>query len=163
MSQNLIFDFNKESDLANWYVVDDGVMGGRSDGNLFLNADGHGEYFGDVSLENNGGFSSIRYYCENLDLSGKSKFVIRVKGDGKKYQFRAKKDARDYYSYVKQISTTGEWETIEVAFDEMYPSFRGRRLDAANFTDNQVQEIGILVGNKKAESFKLLIDKIEVQ
>jgi len=163
MSSQLIFDFNAKSDLSDWYVVDDGVMGGRSDGNFKLNKEGHGEYSGDVSLENNGGFSSLRFYCGKLDLTGKEKFVLHIKGDGKSYQFRAKKNARDYFSYVLSVKTSGEWETIEIPFEEMYPSFRGRTLDGANFSDGQLEEIGILIGNKKEESFKLLIDKISVE
>ncbi len=163
MESQLIFDFNADSDMTNWYVVDDGVMGGLSQGQFRLNAEGHGEFSGDVSLDNNGGFSSIRFYSETLDLRGKTKFVLRVKGDGKGYQFRSKKNSKHYYSYVYKMQTSGDWETIEVPFAKMYPSFRGRTLDGENFNDGQLQEIGILVGNKKEESFRLLIDKIEVQ
>jgi NADH dehydrogenase [ubiquinone] 1 alpha subcomplex assembly factor 1 len=45
----------------------------------------------------------------------------------------------------------------------MVPSFRGRTLDMANFPGDSLEEIGFLIGNKKAEDFKLLIDYISVQ
>ena len=60
MNPGIIFDFNKDSDLRNWFVVDDVVMGGRSSGSFELSPDGHGVFKVNVSLENNGGFCSIR-------------------------------------------------------------------------------------------------------
>ena len=42
----------------------------------------------------------------------------------------------------------------------MYPSFRGRKLNMNNFEDNYFEQITFLVGNKKNETFKLLIDSI---
>ena len=42
----------------------------------------------------------------------------------------------------------------------MYPSFRGRKLDMNNFSDDYFEQITFLVGNKKNESFRLLIDNI---
>ena len=42
----------------------------------------------------------------------------------------------------------------------MYASFRGYRLDIPNFKGQQMEEIAFLIGNKKEESFKLLIDSI---
>ncbi len=55
-----VYDFSHESKPGDWFVVDDGVMGGRSQGNVGLSEEGHGIFQGTVSLENNGGFSSIR-------------------------------------------------------------------------------------------------------
>ena len=62
ISDATIFDFSKESDLRNWRIVDDVVMGGKSDGNFYINKDGHATFSGTVSLENNGGFSSVRHW-----------------------------------------------------------------------------------------------------
>ena len=45
----------------------------------------------------------------------------------------------------------------------MYPSFRGRKLNKSNFSESEIQEIAFLIGNKKEENFKLLIDKIELK
>ena len=79
--------------------LDDVVMGGRSSGAFSLNADGFGVFQGDVSLENNGGFSSVRYRFQTIGIKGCTRVVIRLKGDGKKYQFRIKSNSADYYSY----------------------------------------------------------------
>ncbi len=158
-----LFQFTTESTIDNWRILDDVVMGGRSDGHFKINADGHGEYTGDVSLENNGGFSSLRYYFETVDASKYSKFKLRLKGDGKTYQFRVKDDRYHRYSYIYKFETTGEWQTVEIPFGDMYASFRGYRVDIPNFKGNQMEEIAFLIGNKKEERFKLLIDVITLE
>ena len=163
MASRIIFDFTKDSDLQKWVVVDDVVMGGRSLGSFSLNEEGHGVFEGEISLENNGGFSSVRYRPGKIQVNDHTKVVIRLKGDGKEYQFRIKADAEDYYSYVAPFQTSGEWQEIEIPLEEMYPSFRGRRLDLSNFSGEQLEEVAFLIGNKKKEKFKLLLDKIELK
>jgi hypothetical protein len=158
-----IFDFNENSSLTNWNIVDDVVMGGRSDGNFRINNDGHGEFFGKVSIENNGGFSSIRYNFKKIDSHNYSKFVLRLKGDGKNYQFRVKDNTYNRYSYISEFKTTGEWQTVEIPYNKMYASFRGYRLDIPNFKGDQMQEIAFLISNKKQEEFRLLIDSISIE
>jgi len=56
-----IFDFNKNSKINDWITVDDNVMGGKSSSTFEINSDGHGVFKGSISLENNGGFCSVRY------------------------------------------------------------------------------------------------------
>ena len=163
MASKVIFDFTKKSDIKDWVIVDDVVMGGRSSGNFALNADGFGVFEGTISLENNGGFSSVRYGFSRIQVKEFTKAVLKLKGDGKEYQFRIKTNSRDYYSYIATFKTSGEWQEIEIHLKDMYPSFRGRKLDQPNFSDNHIEEITFLVGNKKNEQFKLLIDKIELR
>ncbi|MFT4735326.1 MAG: NADH dehydrogenase [ubiquinone] 1 alpha subcomplex assembly factor 1 [Arcticibacterium sp.] len=163
MSNNLIFDFNSASNIDVWRVVNDGVMGGKSKGNFKLNPDGHASFSGQVSLENNGGFSSVRYAFPRIDVSQKKQIIIRLKGDQKAYQFRIKDNSRNYYSYIFPFTTNGDWQNIHIPLNEFYPSFRGRKLDIPNFSETYVEEIVFLIGNKKAERFELLIDKIELK
>ena len=159
-----LFDFTTSSEIKNWRVVDDVVMGGRSSGNFSLTEDGHGKFSGNVSLENNGGFSSVRYgFQSKIDLQNYSKVKLRVKGDGKNYQFRIKAKTRDYYSHITSFETTGKWEEIEIKLKDLYPSFRGRKLNLPNFSGDEMEEITFLIANYKTESFELLIDKIELK
>jgi len=162
-AKHLIFDFNGKSDIRNWLIIDDVVMGGRSSGTFKLNSEGHGVFEGKVSLENNGGFSSVRYNFEKRNVKEFTKMCIKLKGDGKDYQFRMKGNSGDYYSYIASFSTSGEWQEIEILLKDMYPSFRGRRLNQPNFSNNSIEEIAFLIGNKQKEQFKLLIDKIELK
>jgi len=159
----LIFDFETTSDLSNWKVVEDRVMGGESNARFFLNDNGHAQFEGNVSLENNGGFASVRYDMNTLKLKDTQKVIIRLKGDGKNYQFRVKNIEQNEYSYISEFSTSGVWQHITIELKEMYPSFRGRKLDRPNFSHDQIEEITFLIGNKRNESFQLLIDKIELE
>lgn len=160
MSTQPLFDFHAKASLENWIVVNDGVMGGRSKGSLSLNAKGHGVFAGEISLANSGGFSSVRYRSGTIGLKGINTVRLRVKGDGKRYQFRIKAGEADYYSYIAYFETSGQWQDIDLPLKDFYPSFRGNRLRMPNFPGQQLEEISILIGNKRAESFKLELDGI---
>jgi len=163
MAPHIIFDFDKNSDIENWIIVDDVVMGGKSSGSFKLDSEGHGIFEGAISLENNGGFSSVRYTFEKTLIRETTKIVLRIKGDGKKYQFRIKASSGDYYSYIYPFATTGEWEELHIPLKYMYPSFRGRKLDLPHFSKDAIEQIAFLIGNKNEETFTLLIDSIELR
>jgi hypothetical protein len=163
MQNALIFNFDKTSNLQNWKIVDDVVMGGRSNGQMEITKEGFGRFYGNISLENNGGFSSVRYTLDPKSTKGFSKFVLKLKGDGKTYQFRVKSERNQRHSHIYKFQTTGNWEIVEIPFEEMYASFRGYRLNMPNFNGAQIEEIAFLIGNKKEESFELLIDAITME
>jgi NADH dehydrogenase [ubiquinone] 1 alpha subcomplex assembly factor 1 len=162
MSQNMIYNFDNNSDLKRWVVVNDDVMGGISSGNLFIENDGNGVFEGRISTAYNGGFSSLRFNCKKIFVKDNTHFKIRIKGDGKGYQFRIKSNRGDYYSYIISFKTSGKWETITIPIKEMYASFRGRKLDMKNFNSDYFEQITFLFGNKKDENFKLIIDNINL-
>ena len=163
LSSHIIFDFNKNSSISNWIVVDDVVMGGRSNGNFQLNKEGKGVFSGKISLDNNGGFSSVRYGFKKLNVEKFKSIVLKIKGDSKNYQFRIKHKSTDYASYITSFSSSGQWQEIEIPINSMYPSFRGRKLDEPNFFHKTIEEVTFLIANKKNEDFILLIDKIELR
>ena len=158
----ILYNFNTDSKANDWLVVDDVVMGGRSDGNFYVDENGHGIFEGNISLENNGGFSSVRYECPTIEVNGYSKIRLHVKGDGNTYQLRLKSNRNNYYSYTAYFQVSNNWSTIDIPFEAMLPVFRGRDLDMPHFQGQTIEEMGFLIGNKKAQSFKLQIDKIEL-
>ncbi|WP_321288179.1 CIA30 family protein [uncultured Sunxiuqinia sp.] len=160
MNPMVLVEFSENSDLQAWFVINDGVMGGQSTSSFNLNADGNGLFKGKVSLENNGGFASVHYRFDPLEIANAKTLALYLKGDGKRYQARIYANTNDRYSYIAYFETSGEWETIEVPLANMYPSFRGRKLDQPNFSATHIEEIALLIGNKKAESFQLEIQKI---
>ena len=160
MSQNMIYNFDNNSDLEKWVIVNDDVMGGISSSNLIIENDGNGVFEGRISIANNGGFSSLRFNCNKIFIQQNTHFKIKIKGDGKDYQFRIKSNRDDYYSYIISFETSGEWETVTIPTKEMYASFRGRKLDMEKFNSDYFEQITFLFGNKKDENFKLLIDSI---
>ena len=162
-SGQLIFDFSRDTDISVWKVVDDVVMGGKSSGKFSINNEGNAVFYGNVSLENNGGFSSVRHQFLKKKINSSTKIKIRLKGDGNAYQLRIKKNQSDYYSYVATFQTNNNWEIIEVNLSEMQPKFRGKSLSLPNFSENSFEEIAFLIGNKKAQDFCLEIDKIYLE
>ncbi|MHA7942866.1 CIA30 family protein [Formosa sp. 3Alg 14/1] len=160
MTSEIIFDFNKISTTDNWKVVDDAVMGGKSSGSFFLDPNGKGVFVGYVSLENNGGFSTVKYSFDRVSTKGFSKISFKVKGDGKMYQFRIKRKSDDKYAYIKYFTSSEGWETFQLTLSEMYPTYKGRQLDMPNYDQDGIEEVAFLIGNKKAEDFKLEIESI---
>ena len=162
MGNRTIFDFNTNSDLKDWEIVNDDVMGGKSSSKIELSTEGNAVFSGAVSLENNGGFSSVHYQFKKMEVHDDSKIVIRLKGDGKKYQLRVKSNSKTYYSYITYFSTNGEWQEIIISLKDMYPQFRGKKMDQPNFSHPHLEQLSFLIANKKSENFILLIDKIEL-
>lgn len=157
-----IFNFTPQSDITNWTVINDVVMGGLSSAKIDITQDGYGVFEGHVSLDNNGGFSSLRHRFNTLNIKPFTKIILKIKGDGKNYQFRIKSNSQDSHSYIHNFKTSGHWETVEIALNTMEPKFRGRKLNMTNFCHDSLEEIAFLIGNKKEEHFKLLIDVISI-
>lgn len=162
MSTILVYDFSKNSNISDWVIIDDVVMGGLSNGSFSLDDEGNGVFCGKVSTENNGGFSSVRYQFDKINTDPDAKISMKIKGDGKEYQIRIKDKSSNYFSYITTFQTNGNWQNISISLKDLYPSFRGRNLDLPNYNNDSFEEIVFLIGNKKNESFKLIIDKIEI-
>ncbi len=158
----ILIDFSHSSEANRWQVVNDGVMGGFSKGQFTLLEDGVAQFSGHVSLDNNGGFSSVRRRSDPVSLEAYDAFLLRIKGDGKIYQLRVKSGLRDRHTYIYTFPTSGEWQIIRIPFRRMTPNYRGRKLPIENFQGIKLSEVGFLIGNKKEETFKLLIDRIEL-
>lgn len=160
-----LLEFEGAATTPKWFSVDDGVMGGLSKGLADLK-DGSLHFRGSLSLDNNGGFSSIRTAGE-YDFSGKEGVVMRVKGDGRTYQLRLATDARyrgSAVSYGAEFRTEdGKWMEVKIPFSSLVPGWRGEKLDGPPFDASEVEEIGILIGDKKAGKFSLEIDWIAVE
>jgi len=162
-SQNVIYHFNNEDNLKEWVIVNDDVMGGVSKSNLTINKNSNGVFGGKISTAYNGGFASVRYNCKRIYIKDKKSIKLKIKGDEKEYQLRIKANTNDYYSYILPFKTSGKWEEIIIPLKEMYASFRGRRLDIKNFNNDYIEQITFLIGNKKNENFKLIIDSIIIE
>jgi hypothetical protein len=158
-----IYVFPSATTSNDWRVVNDGVMGGVSTSSLVRTNQGYGQFSGHVSLENNGGFASIQLNTSVNLTEDEKVIVLRLKGDGKAYEFRLKGSVSQAESYVHPFTTTGEWETIRLPLSEFYPQFRGRRLSSSNFNFNSIGQVSFLIANKQEEDFAILIDSIGLE
>lgn len=159
----MIYTFSKQTNIKEWRIVNDGVMGGVSKSSLMLTDAGHGQFSGHVSLANNGGFASVQLN-KTIQLAEEDKFIVlRIKGDGKRYEFRLTGERLQSESYVHQFTTSGEWQNIKLAISEFYPQFRGRKLNLPNFNFKSIEQMSFLIANKQEEDFNLLIDWIGLE
>lgn len=156
----VIFDFSQNQNSGAWHVVNDGVMGGLSQGKISLSGKGSALFDGFISTENSGGFSSVKHSFSKKNVSNYKTVLLRIKGDTKTYQFRIKQSLKQQHSYVQKFRTSGVWETIRIPFDSFYPSFRGNTLNMPNYEGDFMEEVTFLIGNKKKESFALEIERI---
>jgi len=159
-----VFNFANESDARRWPATNDGVMGGISQGQSDITPDGTLRFFGNVSLENNGGFSSIRSLEEERDLSAYDGILIRVRGDGKQYALNLRTDVRFRAgSYrVKFNSEADKWLELFLPFaDFRATSFGVELTDAPPLDAHKIRSLGLLISDKQAGPFNLEVDWIK--
>lgn len=159
-AERVLCVFSVEAGPGGWAIEDDGVMGGLSRGTFSVSEEGHGVFAGEVSLDNNGGFSSVQWFFEPVEVSAFRSIAVRLKGDGKPYRLlvEAEPGARHYYE--AEFPTSGEWETVIVPFSAMLPTRRGDRLDLPPFPGQQLALVRFMIANGRAESFRLEIDRL---
>jgi hypothetical protein len=154
-----LFDFQASSPSSGWEVVNDDVMGGVSTSRFEVLT--HGAVFnGVVSLENNGGFASVRSSPVRQNLTGLDAFVLRVRGDGRRYKFTVR-TATGFDTPIYQCAFTtkrGEWEEHGLPFKEFIPTFRGRTLTGVPpLNPASVSSVGFLIADKQDGPFRLEI------
>ncbi len=160
----MVMSFDEEDIAKVWQAVNDGVMGGRSTGRLKITEDKKLEFFGNLSLENNGGFASVRARIEKLGLEKGDFIKVRVRGDGRKYNFDLYTERRrGGYTYRQSFKTKkDEWIEVRLPVDKFVATWRGRVFPNEELDPGRVTGLGILLGDKKAGPFKLEVDWIKV-
>jgi hypothetical protein len=159
----VLFDFADPAAMRGWQVEDDVVMGGVSRGNMIHDKAGHLIFRGDVSLENNGGFSSIQNNFDPIDVSKYQHAILRLKGDGKDYRFIVESDPKARHYYLTEFATGGDWQEIKIPLRKMYPVRRGDRLDLPNYPAETMSQVRLMIANGRAESFQLEIASIALE
>jgi len=153
----LLTDFTSSSADLGWYVLNDNVMGGRSEGG-FQQEQGTLFFTGDTNT-NGGGFSSIRTSPLQLDLSNYAGLRLRIKGDGRRYTWRLTTTARwrgREVSYWAEFATEdGTWTTVDIPFYRFIPKFRGYHLDAPALDSAQITGMGLMIYDNQDGPFEL--------
>jgi len=159
-SDKTLFDFQSTTESAAWQIVNDDVMGGVSTSRFQIVANGGAVFSGLVSLENNGGFASVRSSSVKHDLNAFDAFILRVRGDGRRYKFTLRTgsgfDTPLYQCAFKAKRSV--WEEHRLLFKQFVPTFRGRVLtDAPPLNPANVTSMGFLIADKQAGAFQLEI------
>ena len=160
-----LLDFAGPDTAQKWQAVNDNVMGGVSDGRYRITVDKTLEFSGRLSLENNGGFTSVRTKPTNLEINAGDTIIVRLKGDGREYVLNLyTKSRRIAFSYRAPLPTTkDEWTEVSVPLDEFIPTSFGNRVQGMGPVEpNQINSLGFMLSDKKAGPFKLEVDWVKI-
>lgn len=155
---NLILDFTTPDSGLTWEAIDDRIMGGISLSQPLYTKGVGLRFSGEVSLQNNGGFASIRSSQAQFDLSQNKGLVIRVKGDGKSYKLSLRTDLfYDGVSYQASFVTkTDTWQEISLPFDTFIPTHHGIKLTTVAPMDTScVKTFGLFIADRQEGPFRL--------
>lgn len=161
-----LFDFARPDQARAWRPVHDTVMGGVSSGQPRVLADGV-RFEGRVSLDNNGGFATFRLAADLPDLSQHDGLRLRLRGDGQVYKLALRTDdAWDGVSWqlpFRAAPVEGDgWTTVDLAFEDLVPSWRGRLVGQAGaFDAASIAQIGVLIADKQVGPFALDLAALE--
>jgi hypothetical protein len=159
----MITDFTDDTADLGWYVQNDNVMGGRSEGGFKIEP-GTLIFAGSTNT-NGGGFSSIRTRPFKADLSNYTGIRLHVQGDGRSYiwQLQTNERYRGYkISYWAGFDTkAGEWLTVDIPFTDFYPQVRGFKLPGPALDASDLTELGLYIFDKKDGPFELRVDRVE--
>jgi hypothetical protein len=161
----LLLDFEDTDKSGRWMVVNDDVMGGVSRSNVKLHSDGHLLFDGEVSTNYGGGFASVRTDYKNWEIEKYEGFILRVKGDGKTYQFRCRLGNNiNQIAYRHYFQADNEdWQEILLPFKEFLPTYRGRVLtNIPQLDPKEIKQFGFMISDKQVGKFNLKIDWIGV-
>jgi NADH dehydrogenase [ubiquinone] 1 alpha subcomplex assembly factor 1 len=160
-----LFDFNRADAAKEWQTINDGVMGGVSDGKFKITDKKTLEFFGILSLENNGGFASVRSKAKKLGLEKGDVLVARARGDGREYSMNLYVPRPMVaFSYRATVKTKkDEWIEFKLPLDKFEATSFGRvAKDAGPVDPKEINALGFLLADKKAGTFRLEVEWIKV-
>jgi len=140
-------------------------MGGVSQSRMRQHPDGHAVFEGVVSLDNNGGFASVRSGPLGHGMKDATVCVLEVLGDGKRYKLNLRTDdAFDGVSYQQAFAPAcGVWSSVSLPLTQFLPSFRGRSVaDAPPLHPARICRVGLMVADRQAGTFSLAIRSIRL-
>ena len=163
MDTLMLSEFTGDSPDLGWYIQNDNVMGGQSQGGFQVASDEL--IFSGNTNTDGGGFSSIRTHPLQLDLSDRSGIRVKVKGDGRRYTWHLQTDARwrgRSVNYWADFNTSmDEVVSVDIPFTSFVPQFRGFKLDGPELNTRQITQLGLYIYDKNDGPFELVLLSVE--
>ncbi|OIN94022.1 MAG: CIA30 family protein [Comamonadaceae bacterium CG1_02_60_18] len=164
MKNGLLFDTVAAVD--GWRAIDDRVMGGVSSSRMVWDAARFAIFTGSVSLQNNGGFASVRLATNALATPDVRAYCLRVRGDGKRYKLNLRTDSGfDGVNYQATFAPPpGQWCDVTLTLGDFAPSFRGHAVpDAPTLEGARVCQVGLMIAEQQAGEFRLALESILIE
>lgn len=161
----LLFDFADPAAVDAWSAIDDRVMGGISRSRLRHDPAGHAIFEGSVSLEQNGGFASIRSTPAARGKPGALALLIEFRGSEKRYKLNLlTADAFDGLNHQAVFAANGnDWQTLRIPVADFRPTFRGREVPGAPPLDTaRIRQVGLMIADRQVGPFALEIRRISL-
>ena len=157
-----VTDFTAATPDLGWYVVNDNVMGGRSQGGF--ETEPGSPFFAGRTNTVGGGFSSIRTRDLELDLSSYVGIGLQVKGDGRRYTWRLATDAQwrgQLVGYWADFETEkDEWREVRIPFSSFRPTFRGSVLDGPPLNPMLISGMGLMIYDGEDGPFEIRLSGV---
>ncbi len=157
-----VADFSSDEAAAAWLSVNDNVMGGVSSGGFRITDNGTLLFTGNISLENRGGFASIRTRPAALGLEGYTVMALRVKGDGRTYYLDLRTSGNASGSYRAPLETVKDtWSEFRIPLENFGFAVFGRRVASAQqLRAGNIQSVGFTLADGQSGPFRMEVDWI---
>lgn len=163
-SERMLTDFTPATQDLGWFVLNDNVMGGQSQGHFVLEPNHLLRFTGRTNTRG-GGFSSIRTGSLDLDLSTWTGIRLRVQGDGRNYIWRLSSSARwqgQPFGYWATFGTIkDQWKTVDIPFSQFIPRFRGRYLEGPPLDTTDITGLGLMIYDGESGPFTIRVDSVQ--
>ena len=162
---NKLFDFTSNVGFQSWRTVDDRVMGGVSRSRM-IPQERFASFQGTLSLENNGGFASVRSPELDERLENVDSIRLKVRGDGRTYQLSIRTDrVFDGVRYRTSFDTEeGVWEEVVLSLGYFSPTRRGRCVPGTpDLRASDVRSFGLMVADKQDGQFRLDVESLSAE
>jgi hypothetical protein len=162
-TSTVLFDFSNQDETSDWFNQNDTVMGGVSNSATTW-VDGQLVFSGNLSLDNNGGFTStfgpINDRLPTL-MSGAEAIVVTARGDGKTYLMQIRN--YDNTRYVQRFTTVADVEQDYVLPLADFKSVDWRLSvipNAAPIDTTTIGQLGFYLLDKQVGPFEIAISSI---
>jgi len=155
--QRVLFQFDRQAD-QDWRSVNDNVMGGVSTGRFTVSDDATFQFFGRLSLANNGGFASVRSSPRSLGLDAGDLIHLRIRGDGRKYfvDLRVPTSQTAFTYRVSVQTVSNEWQEFRIPLTLFKATSFGRVVSNSQpLVAGGINSIGFTISDKRPGAFKL--------
>ena len=162
----MLFDFSRPDSVVLWKPINDGVMGGKSGCRLEHDPAGHAVFSGQISLENHGGFASVRCHPGDLGRESIRGYLLEVRGDGKEYRMSLHcEDSYGKLSYQARFHPcTGRWTGCHLAVADFQPRWRGHPVpEAPPLQTAHIRQISLMIADRQEGPFTLLVRSLAVE
>ncbi len=151
----IVDDFTGGSSRLSWFAVNDGVMGGLSQGTVSL-ASGALLHTGVINT-NGGGFSSVRAGLPEDALVGYTRLQIRLNTFGRQYavNFGDNRYRNVSHRALLPASPGDTWQEVFVDFDQTVPTRIGFRVNAEPFAASAINELSLILSDGADGPFRM--------